>query len=219
MNEAIAVVVVDDHPIVRKGLTQLLRSARGMRCVGASDSGEQAVKMLNELHPDVVIVDIDLPGMSGIELTKAIKSSYPRIAVLLLSAYNYDAYISGCIESGADGYLLKTAHPEELIGAVHTIMRGGKVFDAAIGGGLSEKLVGPGQKFKGSLPLTKRETEILKLVAEGKSNKSISAGLGISEHTVGAHVANILEKLHVESRTEAALIAWSSGYVMKHKPS
>jgi len=211
--EKINILLADDHPLFRKALCQLLKRAGTFNCVAVAEDGEQAVKLAQEFVPDVVIMDVDMPKMTGIEATKSIKSSCPKTAVLILSAYKCDRYILSCIRVGASGYLLKTALPEDLIDAIHKVHSGKKVYDVdATSRILSRSVCSNDGKYPGSGELQSRELQVLKLIARGKTNKEISRQLGISDHTVGTHVAHIFRKLGVESRTEAALRALQQDY-------
>jgi DNA-binding NarL/FixJ family response regulator len=210
--DKIRVLIVDDHPVFRKGLRQLLEGEESLQCIGTAENGEEVVKMAEELKPDVVIIDVDMPKMTGIEAAEQIKSIYPKTAVLVLSAYKYDHYIVNCIRAGASGYLLKTAPPEELISAICKVYEGLKVYDIDATSRILSKVVSENDKDHSvTVELHSRELEILELVAKGKTNKEISSLLSISDHTVGTHLTNIFNKLQVKSRTEAVLYALQQG--------
>lgn len=212
--EKIRVLVADDHPLFQKGLCSLLKSVRAFDCVGVAKDGEEAVKLAQELQPDVVMVDVDMPKMTGIEAAARIKSSCPNTAVLILSAFNYDHYIFGCIQAGADGYLLKTVPPNELIDAIYGVHNGKSIFNVEATRRILRGLAAPkGKENVRCDQLHSRELEVLKLAARGMSNKQIASKLGISDHTVGTHLINIFRKLGVESRTEAALYAFQRGWL------
>jgi DNA-binding NarL/FixJ family response regulator len=196
------VLVVDDHPLFRDGLTGLLATVEDIEVVGAAATGDQAVRLCAELAPDVVLMDLTMPGMSGLEATRRIVRDHPATAVLVLTMVDDDTAVTTALQVGARGYLLKGAVQEEVLAAVRTVVEGGAVFGKGVAGHL---LSGGRQRY--DVSLSPRETEVLSLVAEGRSNPEIARELGISLKTVQNHVANILQKMQVSDRTQAALRA------------
>jgi DNA-binding NarL/FixJ family response regulator len=199
---ATRVLVVDDHPLFRDGLTGLLATVDDVEVVGAAATGDDAVRLCAELEPDVVLMDLTMPGMSGLEATRLIVRDHPATAVLVLTMVDDDAAVTTALRVGARGYLLKGAVQEEVLAAVRTVVEGGAVFGKGVAGHL---LSGGRQRY--DVTLSPRETEVLSLVAEGRSNAEIGRELGISLKTVQNHVANILQKMQVSDRTQAALRA------------
>ena len=207
------VVVVDDHPVVRSGLTALLTASR-MLVTGEADNGPAAVRTTVLAQPDVVIMDLSMPGGSGIEATRAITRQAPRTAVLVLSMSSDDDSVFAALRAGARGYVLKGSDPADLVRAVESVAAG----DAVFGPGLAEQVLAyfsrpqdaPEQLFP---EITDRERQVLRLIAAGTSNAAIAAQLGIAGKTVRNHVSNILTKLSVADRTEAILRARDSGLV------
>ena len=210
----IKVLIADDHPLFLRALSRFLGSIKTFECVGVAKDGEEAVRLAKELSPDVTLIDVDMPKISGIEAARQIKLSCPNISILILSAYKYDHYAIACIEAGVNGYLLKTAPPDELADAVRIVHAGKSVFDKEIIDKVlhrvSPKTV---RKDVGFGELHERELEVLEQVTKGKTNKQISTELGISEHTVGTHLDNVFRKLDVQSRTEAAMVALKRGFI------
>ncbi len=196
------VLVVDDHPLFRDGLTGLLATVDDMEVVGTAATGDEAVRRCAELGPHVVLMDLTMPGMSGLEATRRIVRDHPATAVLVLTMVDDDAAVATALRLGARGYLLKGAVQEEVLAAVRTVVEGGAVF----GKGVAGHLLSGGRK-RYDVVLSPRETEVLSLVAEGLGNAEIARELNISLKTVQNHVANILQKMQVSDRTQAALRA------------
>ena len=203
----IRIVVVEDHALVREGTTELLEREPGCTVAGQAGSAEEALELICDLHPDVALVDVELPGMNGIALARAVAEQAPDTRVIVLSAYDDYAYVIGALEAGVSGYLLKTSTARELANAVRTAADGALVLDEAISRRLSRRW----RSRAGSVPpaFTQREAEVLNLIARGLSNKQIAGQLGLGLRTVETHVSNVLGKLGVTSRTEAALYAVS----------
>lgn len=200
-------MVVEDHALVREGTAELLERDPDLMVVGQAGSAEEGLALLGDLHPDVALVDVELPGLNGIALARAIAEQFPQTRVLILSAYDDYAYVIGALEVGVVGYLLKTASARELADAVRTAAGGALVLDQAISRRLTRRWrSGPGSS---TAALTARETDVLRLLARGLPNKQIASELGLGLRTVESHVSNVLGKLGLSSRTEAALYAVS----------
>ena len=211
MMEKIKVLVVDDHPLFREGLCRILNTEKDMSCMAAADSGEEGVKLTKKLLPDIALIDINMPGMDGIEVAKQIKAACPDTAVLMLSAYKYPYYVLSCLQLGVDGYMLKNAPRSELVNAIRMIHAGEGVFSIEATSKVMSSL-GTDKEKAGTNALRKRELEVLKLAASGMANKDIASQLGISSNTVGTHFVNIFRKLGAQSRTEAILRALKEGW-------
>jgi DNA-binding NarL/FixJ family response regulator len=217
--DKIKVLIADDHPVFRKGLYGLLKETKTLECVGLAKDGEEAISLSQELKPDVVLVDVDMPKMTGIETAGRIKLSCPKTAVLILSAFNYDYYIIGCIQAGADGYLLKSMPPRELIKAIQNAYSGKRIFDLEATHRILCQLLTNGQPVQMQADkLHSREIEVLRLVAKGMTNRQIALQLSISDHTVGTHLANTFRKLGVGSRMEAVNYAIQRGIITREHP-
>lgn len=205
MSTPITVAVVEDNRGTREGLVELLGRSQNLRCVGAYATGEDAVRDLPTQHPKVVLMDINLPGMSGVECVARLKQSMPESLVLMLTTYEESDLIFASLRAGASGYLLKNMHPSELAQAVEQVNSGGAPMSMQI----ARKVVNHFQQIKQPASemekLTKRELEILTLLAKGYLYKEIGDQLGITLSTVRAHLHTIYEKLHVQSRTQAVL--------------
>jgi len=211
----IKVLLAEDHILVREGTRELVRHEPDMEVVGEAGDGEEAVKLANRLHPDVVIMDINMPKVNGIEATKQIKALEPTIAVLVLTAYDNDQYIFAILEAGAAGYLLKNARGTELIDAIRAVHIGESVLHPTIARRVIEQVVSPSltrTEVEAAEPLSDREMEVLKLAAKGMSNKDIADHLFLSPRTVQAHLGHIFNKLAVASRTEAILYGLRQGW-------
>lgn len=212
--EKISVIIADDHPVFREGLLRVFENVKSLSCIATAKDGEEAVRLVKELRPDVAILDVNMPKITGIDAARLIKKDCPGTAVLMLSAYKYDHYIVSSIQAGVDGYLLKNAPHKELINAIHAVHSGEGAFNNEVAGKVLHKIAGTGGRVETAYPkLGHREFEVLSLAAKGMTNKQISYRLKISENTVGAHFANIFRKLKVESRTEAILSAMKVGLI------
>lgn len=214
--DKIRVLLAEDHVVVREGTRELIRHEADMEVVGEASDGEEAVELANKLQPGVVIMDISMPKLSGIEATKQIKALRPDTAVLILTAYDYDQYIFALLEAGAAGYLLKNVRGRELIDAIRAVYAGESVLHPAVARRVICRLVSPAPghiETRVIEPLSEREMEVLKLAAKGTSNKGIAEQLFLSPRTVQAHLGNIFTKLGVASRTEAVLYGLRKGWL------
>ena len=217
--EKIRIVVADDHAVVREGTRRLLEKEPDMELLGEAANGTEAIKIVNECRPDVVILDISMPDMSGIEVTRQIKSDLPTVIVLILSAYDDDEYVFALLEAGAAGYLLKDAPGRELVDAVRSVYSGEPVLHPSIARKVIQRAVNRAtgddvadERTK-SDSLTNREREVLHLAAQGKTNKEIADTLCISIRTVQRHLNILFNKLNVGSRTEAIFKAVKMGWL------
>ena len=203
----IRLLIADDHAVVRTGLTQLLSAVDDIELVGAATDGEQAVALCAELAPDVVLMDLEMPALDGIEATRRIKEAQPEVAVVILTSFADRERILRALDAGAAGYLLKDAEPDELTRAVHAAARGDAPLDPRAG----RALLSARTALSPADSLSDREREVLAMVAEGLPNKLIARELGISEKTVKAHLTNVFRRIDVTDRTQAALWAERNG--------
>ena len=215
----IKVLLADDHAVLREGMRNLLEREKDLEVVGEASDGEEAVELVSELKPAVVLMDIVMPKLSGIEATKQIKQVSPATIVLILTAYSDIRYILGLLEAGASGYLLKSARGNEIIGAIRAVCSGESVLDPVVTRKLLERVVGRAKetgnaKERGTL--SQREVEILRLASKGMSNKDIANALFLSVRTVKAHLTNIFNKMGVGCRTDAILKGLREGYINLH---
>ena len=212
----IKILIADDHAVVRDGTRQILEKEADMNVVAEAADGAEAIKLTGITKPDVVIMDIAMPNVDGIEATRQIKSLYPSIAVLVLSAYDDDQFVFSLLEAGAAGYLLKTIHSHELIDAVRQVYAGESVLHPSIARKVLNRFVPVTGKTSGQKPtelLSEREIEVLRLATSGFSNQAIADELCLSLRTVQAHLSHIFNKLQVSSRTEAVVRALKEGWV------
>ncbi|MDD5338682.1 MAG: response regulator transcription factor [Dehalococcoidales bacterium] len=200
----IRIVIADDHAVVREGTRVLLDREEDMQVIGEASEGEEAVRIIEQLKPDVVILDISMPKLSGIEVTKKVKKTQPSLSVLILTAYDNDEYIFALLEAGAAGYLLKDMLAGEIVDAVRLVFSGESVLHPAVARKVIQRAVfSSAVDDKEDIELSEREIEVLKLAAKGLSNKDISDELCISIRTVQGHINKIFHRLGVGSRTEA----------------
>jgi two-component system, NarL family, response regulator LiaR len=214
----IRVLIVDDHPLVRQGIRAFLEAQGDIEVSAEASSGKEAIQFAKDLVPDVVLMDLIMPEMDGVETTRRVKEVSPRSHVMMLTSYHDDEHIFPALRAGALSYILKDASLEQLAEAVRNTSRGEVTLHPRVAARVIRELHGPKNL---SLPnpfteLTEREMNVLKNVAEGLSNADIATKLAISEYTVKGHVSNILSKLHLSDRTQAAVLAWKQG-VMKRE--
>ncbi len=219
-NQRIRLILADDHAMVRTGTRELLEQQPDFDIVGEAADGVEAVDLAHRLQPDVAVMDVRMPRMSGVEATRRIKSECPDVKVLILTAHDDDEYVFALLQAGASGYLMKTADIEELVKAIRTVAAGQSMLAPSIAGKVVAQFTsGKGMPDTSSnIPptheeLTDRELDILKLVGRGLSNKQIGKELFISDRTVQAHLSNIFSKLNVNSRTEAVMYAVRKGWI------
>ncbi|GIK37056.1 MAG: DNA-binding response regulator [Chloroflexota bacterium] len=213
--EVIRVVLADDHTVVRKGIRDFLEEEDDIQVVAEATTGAEAVALTLEHRPEVAVLDIQMPEMTGIEAARQIKAKIPEVQVLVLTAYDDDPYIFAMLQAGASGYVLKNAPSEELIRAVRTVAAGGSALDPTVTAKVMAQL-SSGKPLGAQAvieKLTQRELDVLRLAARGHTNRAIGLELGISDRTVQGHLANIFGKLGVTTRTEAVLLAMKQGWI------
>jgi len=212
--DELTVLIADDHPLVREALHQALDVEEDMKVVAEASDGEEAVKLASELKPDVVVMDIVMPKLNGIEATRRIKEIAPDTAILILTAYDDEEYVLGLLDAGAAGYLLKSARGRDLAGAIRAIRAGESVLHPNIIARLLKRAtVTAVKENKAQGLLSERESEVLRLVALGMSNKEVAEELFLSQRTVKAHLTNVFNKLNVASRSEAIVKGLQWGLV------
>lgn len=212
MEEAIRIFITDDHAVVRQGLRGYLETEPGFIVVGEASTGEEAIARVPDLVPDIVLMDLVMPGCGGIEATREIRRLSPETKVIVLTSYTDEEMALPALKAGALSYLLKDVAPHELVQAIKAACRGEAVLHPAVAAKLVQELSAPKSAAESGLSdLTPRETDVLKLIAQGYSNKEIGDKLFIGERTVKTHVSNILGKLHLGDRTQAAI------YALRHK--
>jgi NarL family two-component system response regulator LiaR len=212
MSELIRILIADDHELVRKGLMALLSVKPGVEVIGQAKDGIEAVELAHSLKPDIILMDLLMPLKNGIDATREIKAENPDACILIITSFAEDENVYQAIKAGALGYLLKDSSPQELMQAIHDVCNGRMSLHPNIALKLIDELNRPTDEKATAEPLTEREVEVLKLVAKGQSNQEIAELLIVSERTVGAHVSNILSKLHLANRTQAALYALREGF-------
>lgn len=208
----IRILIAEDHPIMRQGLSVALEAHGGFDLVGEAENGEQAVRMAKQLKPDVIIMDLNMPVKDGITAIQEISEWWPDVHILVLTSYPDDDMVFQAIKAGAMGYFLKETRSEQLIDAIRMVHQGTAVLQPVIARKLMAEVRQPASSTFSKEALTKREMDILKYLARGYSNQEIAYDLVISTRTVATHVGNILSKLHLANRTQAALYAIDQGY-------
>ncbi len=215
--DKIRIVIADDHAVVREGTRTLLEREADMQVVGEAADGEEAIKLIETLKPDVAILDISMPKMSGIEVTKRIKPRFPSLAILILTAYDNDEYVFALLEAGAAGYLLKDVPGREIVDAVRSVYSGESVLHPSIARKVIQRAItgsaAPAETKKEEIELSDREEEVLRMIAQGLSNKDIANRLSISSRTVQGHINKLFHKLNVGSRTEAIFQSVKKGWL------
>ena len=213
---AIRVMLVDDHALFRRGIASILAAERGFEVVGEAANGLEALDRARELMPDVILMDIFMPGANGLEATRRIKEALPYVKIVILTVSEEDQNLFEAIKSGAQGYLLKKIEPQELFAMLKGVVKGDAPISRAMAAKILREFAHQAQRVAAPSPgadLTPREREVLELVTQGKSNKEIAVALAIAENTVKNHLKNILEKLHLENRVQAATFALREGLV------
>jgi DNA-binding NarL/FixJ family response regulator len=208
----IRIILADDHAVVRAGIRLFLEHAGDIQVVAEADDGEMARALILEHHPDVAVLDIQMPKASGIEVTRWVRANVKDVGVLVLTAYDDDPYVIAVLQAGANGYVLKTASPPDIIRAVRDVYAGKSAIDPVIAQKLIARLAQQAAEIPVE-PLSEREMEVLAMAARGYTNKAIGLQLGISDRTVQGHLAHIFSKLNVASRTEAVMRAVSLGWI------
>lgn len=211
MSEPIRILIADDHAVVREGLRALLDTEPGMELLAEAADGQQAIELAAQTRPDVILLDMMMPRKTGLEAISEIKQADPAARILILTSFADDEQVFPAIKAGALGYLLKDSSPEQLLQAIRDVARGEASLHPTIARKLIREINQPPELPPAADPLTEREVEVVKLVAQGLSNQEIAHTLVISERTVRTHVSNILEKLHLANRTQAALYALRTG--------
>ncbi|MGD2178512.1 MAG: response regulator transcription factor [Anaerolineae bacterium] len=216
MTEQIRIVLADDHAVVRQGIRRFLEEDEAIDVVAEASDGAEAVRLIEQHRPDVAVLDIRMPEVTGVEAARRIKGRFPKVRVLILTAYDDDPYVFALLEAGADGYVLKTASGDELVDAVRTVYRG----ESALSPSIASKVVRQATRGRPAgaadqvEPLTPREIDVLRLVARGMTNREVGRQLGISHRTVQGHLASVYGKLAVSSRTEAVTEALKRGWIV-----
>lgn len=211
----VKLLIVDDHPLFRQGVRLFLETIPDMEITGEADCGKAALSLLEQRKVDLVLLDLQMPGLDGIETTRQINVLRPGTKILILTSFGDWEKVYGALKAGASGYILKDAEPEQLLVAIRAVAAGGSYLGAQVAADLLQHVESEGSARAGVVhgPLSTRETEVLALIARGLSNREIAESLFLSEKTVKTHVANILQKLDVKSRTQAALYAMRENLV------
>jgi len=211
MANPIRVLVVDDHPVVRKGIQSLLAEEEGIEVIGEAVNGKEAIEQVEKLHPDLILMDLVMPEMSGIEAIRRITADHPEARILVMTSFAADDKVFPSIKAGALGYLLKDSDPEDLVRMIYQVHRGELSIHPTIARKVIHELNRPAEEPLTPSPLTAREVEILQMLAQGLENKEIARRLILREATVRTHVSNILSKLHLANRVQATLYALRKG--------
>ncbi len=213
MNEPITIMLVDDHQMIRMGLAAYFATLPDITVVAEADSGQSALQLLQQHVPDVVLMDLNMPEMDGIETTRRVRNLSPHTQVIVLTSHHDDEHIFPAIRAGALSYLLKDIDPDDLADAIRKAHAGEAVLNSRVASRVVREMQGLRDEINPFTELTDREMEILRLIAAGKNNRTIAEELVISEKTVKSHITNIFGKLHLSDRTEAAVFAWEKGVV------
>ncbi|HZU09487.1 MAG TPA: response regulator transcription factor [Pseudacidobacterium sp.] len=204
-NKAVRILIVDDHPVVQAGLASMLATHKDIEVIGSASSGEEALTMAQQDTPDIILLDLRMPGMSGIDTLRALKEAQTTARTIILTSFETDENIYRAIQAGAQGYLLKDTSQDQMLEAIATVHAGKRYIPRPIAARLAERML--------RSDLTARELEILEMLAKGLTNKQIGHALAISENTVRNHVNSIMEKLEVSDRTEAVAVAIQQGII------
>ena len=215
----IKILLVDDHKIVRQGVRAYLHTLADIQVIAEADSGSAAIRAVEQYQPDVVLMDLEMPGeLDGIAATRQIRKLRPETQVIVVTSHHQDEYIFPAVRAGAISYLLKDVEPEELASAIRKAAHGEAVLDSRVASRIVQELQGLRKEDVNPFTeLSEREFDVLRLIAAGKSNAEIAETLVIGESTVKTHISNILRKLHLEDRTQAAVYAWQEGIVRRGK--
>lgn len=213
IDQPIRVVLADDHAVVRQGIRQFLETGSNIAVAAEASDGLEAVNLIREHRPDVAVLDIQMPGQSGIEVTRLLRAERFPVGILILTAFDDEPYIRAVLQAGANGYVLKTAEAHEIVEAVQAVNEGKSVLDPTIARKLMAHMARPEAAAASVEALTERELEVLRLAAKGYTNKAIGAQLSISDRTVQGHLAKIYDKLHAASRTEAVMRGVTLGLI------
>jgi two-component system, NarL family, response regulator LiaR len=212
-----SILIADDHEVVRNGIRSYLETITDFHVVGEAASGEEALSLVAELIPDIVLLDLIMPGMDGIETTRRVKQTSPRTQVVVLTSYHEDVHIFPALKAGAISYILKDMKMEKLVDVLHRAVQGEVTLHPRVAARVLQNIRGEnGEEQPLFTELTDRETDVLKLIAGGLTNSQIAEKLVISENTVKGHVSNILSKLHLADRTQVAVYAWQQGIVNRN---
>ena len=215
-----SILIADDHEVVRNGIRSYLETIPDMQVVGEASSGEEALNLIAELIPDIVLLDLIMPGMDGIEITRRVKHISPRTQVVILTSYHDDVHIFPALKAGAISYILKDMKMEKLVEVLRRAAQGEVTLHPLVASRVLQNIRGEnGEDQPLFTELTERETGVLKLIANGLTNSQIAQKLVISENTVKGHVSNILSKLHIADRTQVAVYAWQQGIVNRNSPT
>jgi NarL family two-component system response regulator LiaR len=211
-----SILIVDDHEVVRNGIRAYLGTLPEFNVIGEAVSGEEAISLVTELIPDIVLLDLIMPGMDGVEATRRIKQISPRTQVVVLTSYHEDVHIFPALKAGAIAYILKDMKMDKLVEVLHRALQGEVTLHPRVAARVLENIRGENNEEQPLFTeLTDRELDVLKLIANGMTNSQIAEKLVISENTVKGHVSNILSKLHLADRTQVAVYAWQSGIVQR----
>jgi DNA-binding NarL/FixJ family response regulator len=212
MSEPIRIVVIDDHPVVRDGLIAMLSTQPDLAVVGEANDGPEAIRVVVRHNPDVVLLDLEMPGMDGVEVLQHLQAEQPNVRAIVFTAFDSDERIVSALQAGAKGYLLKGVPRNELFEAIRVVHRGGSLLQPVVASKLLAHMRKPAAPTLPE-PLTEREREVLDLLAQGKANKEIAAALVITERTVKFHISSIMGKLGAGNRTEVVSIAVQQGLI------
>ena len=216
MSEPIRVVLVDDHSMIRIGLKAYFDTISDIEVVGEASSGEDALRVVEETHPDVILMDLIMTGMDGVEATQQVKKICPTCKVIILTSYHEDSNIFPALRAGALSYVLKDIDPDDLAKAIRAAYAGDAMINPQVAARMVKEIQGGNKnEMNPFVDLTDRELDVLRMIAVGKNNQEIAAELVVSESTVKTHITNLLSKLHLKDRTQAAAYAWQNGIVRR----